>query len=111
MVGLSHWSYLEALESTGIRVYRHLKGFMHQKVVLIDDEIATVGTANFDNRSFRLNFEITIGVDDPGFNSEVARMLEQDFADSRPVAKGEFESKSSWFRFWSRVSRLTAPVQ
>ena len=38
-------------------------------------------------------------------------MLEQDFADARPVEQGEFEEKSSWFQFWSRVSRLAAPVQ
>jgi len=111
MVDLSAWSFLPELQAAGIEVHRYTKGFMHHKVTVIDDRFCTIGTANFDNRSFRLNFEITMGVDDPEFTAEVAAMLERDFADARPVEDGEFEEKSAWFRFWARVSRLAAPVQ
>jgi cardiolipin synthase len=111
MVDLSAWSYLPDLQEVGIKVFRYTKGFMHHKVMVIDDRFCTIGTANFDNRSFRLNFEVTMGIDDEAFTAEVATMLEQDFADARPVEQGEFEKKSSWFQFWSRVSRLAAPVQ
>ncbi|MCH7227113.1 cardiolipin synthase [Haloferula sp. A504] len=111
MVDLSAWSFLPELHDAGIEVYRYTKGFMHHKVVVIDDRYCTIGTANFDNRSFRLNFEITMGVDDEAFTAEVAEMLEEDFANSRQVAVGEFDDKSAWFRFWARVSRLAAPVQ
>ncbi len=111
MVDLSAWSFLPELHDAGIEVHRYTKGFMHHKVVVIDDRYCTIGTANFDNRSFRLNFEVTMGVDDRAFTAEVAAMLEQDFADARKVDKGEFAEKSGWFRFWSRVSRLAAPVQ
>jgi cardiolipin synthase len=110
MVDLSAWSYLPDLQEVGIKVFRYTKGLMHHKVMVIDDRFCTIGTANFDNRSFRLNFEVTMGVDDEAFTAEVATMLEQDFADARPVEQGEFEEKSSWFQFWSRVSRLAAPV-
>lgn len=54
-----------------------LPGFMHQKVFLVDDVLAGVGTANFDNRSFRLNFEVTALVADQAFAGEVERMLER----------------------------------
>ena len=111
MVGMSHWSYLEELEKVGIQVFRHTKGFMHQKVVLVDRQAATVGTANFDNRSFRLNFEITLAVADEQFNAEIAAMLEQDLADSEPMTAAELESKGFWFRFLVRLARLAAPVQ
>lgn len=50
LVQLSGWSYLDELEKVGIKVYRYQKGLMHQKVMLIDDQYCTIGTANFDNR-------------------------------------------------------------
>ena len=79
--------------------------------MLIDDGLATVGTANFDNRSFRLNFEITAGIADHDFASEIERMLENDFARSRQMQPGEFDAKPWWFRFGVRLARLTAPIQ
>ena len=111
MVDLSAWSFLPELHDAGIEVRRYTKGFMHHKVTVIDNRYCTIGTANFDNRSFRLNFEVTMAVEDEAFTREVSRMLEADFADSRLVEEGEFDEKSAWFRFWSRVSRLAAPVQ
>ncbi|MEO8351404.1 MAG: cardiolipin synthase [Chthoniobacteraceae bacterium] len=111
LVNLSGWSYVPELENAGIRVFRHGKGFMHQKVTLIDDRYCTIGTANFDNRSFRLNFEITIAVADTEFASEVESMLEQDFADAREVHAQEYEQSGFWKRFAVRAARLMAPVQ
>ncbi|MGB1129844.1 MAG: cardiolipin synthase [Haloferula sp.] len=111
MVDLSAWSFLPELHQSGIEVYRYTKGFMHHKVTVIDDRYCTIGTANFDNRSFRLNFEVTMGVDDEEFTSEVVRMLEEDFSNARKVERGEYDQKSGWFKFWSRASRLAAPVQ
>ena len=111
MVNLSAWSYLEDLHEVGISVYRYEKGFLHHKVTVIDEQYCTIGTANFDNRSFRLNFELTMGVRDREFTSQVAKMFEADMADSRLVGEGELEGKSAWYRFWVRASRLAAPVQ
>ncbi len=111
LVQLSTWSYMEELQEVGIDVYRYTKGFMHHKVMVIDDEYCTIGTANFDNRSFRLNFELTMGVRDLAFTEEVATMLESDFAEARLVARGELDRRSAWYRFWVRAARLAAPVQ
>jgi cardiolipin synthase len=111
LVQLSTWSYMEDLEEVGIKVYRYTKGFMHHKVMVVDDLFSTVGTANFDNRSFRLNFEITIGVADEDFTAQVAAMLEKDMEDSRLVGAGELEQKSYLYRLGVRAARLTAPVQ
>lgn len=106
-----HWASGEDLEKVGIKVFRCTKGFMHHKVVLVDDEYCTVGTANFDNRSFRLNFEITMAFADRDFTSQVARMLENDLTSARAVRPGELNEHGFWFRFAVRASRLTAPVQ
>jgi cardiolipin synthase len=111
LVSLTHWAYIAPLQHLGVKVYWYEKGFMHQKVVLIDDDYATVGTANFDNRSFRLNFEITVVVADQGFNDEVARMLEADFASSRLVTEADIRAKGPLFRFAVRAAQLTAPIQ
>ncbi len=83
---------------------------MHQKVFLIDSSYAAVGTANLDNRSFRLNFEITILNYDPQFIKEVEDMLSADFSRSRPVAMEDYTSKSFFFKLAVRSARLLAPI-
>ena len=111
LVQLSAWSYLEDLEKAGIQVFRYTKGFMHHKIVLVDDEYCTVGTANFDNRSFRLNFEITLAFADADFAGQVAKMLEDDFTQTRPMRGEELAKRSFWYRFAVGTARLPAPVQ
>lgn len=110
-VYLAAYTYFEEASLTGVRFFRYLDGFLHQKVMLIDDTVATIGTANFDNRSFRLNFEITGIVVDSGFNTEVEKMLLDDFAHSREMTRGDFESKSYFFKLGCQIARLTSPVQ
>jgi cardiolipin synthase A/B len=109
-VHLAGFGYYPMAERTGIAIYRYEPGFLHQKVLLVDDEIASVGTANLDNRSFRLNFELSIVVWDRAFAAAVAAMLEADFAQSRRVAAGELDDRSFWFHFGVSLSRLLAPV-
>ena len=111
LVGLSIWSYLEELESVGVEFYQYTRGFMHQKVTLVDDRACTIGTANFDNRSFRLNFEITIGIADEEFASRVRTMLEQDFASATRITLADLHAKSFAFRFAVQAARLASPVQ
>ena len=110
-VYLAAFSDLDEAGQSGVEFYRYQDGFLHQKVMLIDDGLATVGTANFDNRSFRLNFEITAAVTDHEFAARIERMLEDDFARSRLMQPGEFDAKPWWFRFAVKLARLTAPVQ
>jgi phosphatidylserine/phosphatidylglycerophosphate/cardiolipin synthase-like enzyme len=67
----------------GVRVFRYQPGFLHQKVVLVDDEVSAIGSANLDNRSFRLNFEMTLLTVDRGFADQVEHMLVNDFEQAR----------------------------
>jgi cardiolipin synthase len=110
-VYLAAFTYLDEAGQSGVRFYRYQDGFLHQKVMLVDHSLATVGTANFDNRSFRLNFEITAAVSDTDFAAQVQDMLEKDFDRSRLMSPGEYDAKPWWFRFAAKVARLTAPVQ
>jgi cardiolipin synthase len=111
MVWLAAYAYLDDSGRTGVKFYRYLDGFLHEKVMLIDDRAASVGTANFDNRSFRLNFEVTAVIHDAAFAAEVAAMFEKDFEKSRLMEEGEYDAKPFWFRFGVRLARLTSPVQ
>jgi cardiolipin synthase len=111
LVWLSSFSYYEDTIPHGVRLFRYREGFMHQKVVLVDDEVAIVGTANLDNRSFRLNFEISVILPEQRTATEVAAMLGRDFAASRQVSIDEYVKRRLPFRIACRLARLLAPVQ
>src|SRR5260370_666676 len=111
LVSLSVWSYLGDVEKVGIEVYQYTRGFMHQKVTLIDDTACTIGTANFDNRSFRLHFEITMAISDPEIAAQVQAMLETDFANAERITTSDLRARSFAFRLATRAARLAAPVQ
>ncbi len=111
LVYLSAFSYLEEAEKTGVKIYRYQPGFMHHKVVLVDDRLAAVGTANLDNRSFRLNFEITIIADDAPFAAQLAEMLKRDFARCKPATADDLARRGFWFKLAVQGARLTAPIQ
>lgn len=111
LVGLSGWSYLSALEAVNIRVFHYTKGFMHHKVTLVDQQYCTIGTANFDNRSFRLNFEITMAFDDEEMAGRVEEMLIEDFSHSTEASTRDLEMKGFWFKLASKTARLMAPLQ
>ncbi|GAB5534561.1 MAG: cardiolipin synthase [Rubricoccaceae bacterium] len=104
------YAYLPEVERAGVKVYLYEPGFMHQKVALVDRDFATVGTANFDNRSFRLNFEATVVARDETFCDEVAAMLETDFGHSTRITQDELADQSALFRFAAQATRLLAPV-
>jgi cardiolipin synthase len=111
LVFLSAFSYIAEAEPAGVKFYRYQPGFMHHKVILVDDDLAAIGTANFDNRSIRLNFELMLVFADKSFAATVCEMLENDFAQCRQVTAEEAASRPFWFRFAVRVARLMAPIQ
>jgi cardiolipin synthase len=83
---------------------------MHQKVMLIDNSYSLVGTVNFDNRSFRLNFEITAAVSDRDFAGEIEAMLLDDLSASTEAKPHYLENLSMWERLKARGSALLSPV-
>ncbi len=111
LIYLSSFSYLEEAEKAGVKVYRYQPGFLHHKVLLVDDDLAAVGTANLDNRSFRLNFEITVVVSDREFSSRIDAMLRDDLARCRQIHPNDLAERRLWFRVVVQVARLLAPIQ
>ncbi|MGI9516369.1 MAG: cardiolipin synthase [Pirellulaceae bacterium] len=103
-------AYVPQVAEAGIKMYEYGRGFLHQKAALIDDDISLVGTANFDNRSFRLNFEVSVLTIDEAFAKETEAMLQKDFEDSLWIDPAEFAQRSLWLRASSRVARLFSPI-
>lgn len=110
LVTLAAYSFFDQIKEAGVQFYRYDAGFLHQKVVLVDRTFASVGTVNYDNRSFRLNFELTAVILGEAFADEVAAMLEADFDGSRLMARDEYDNKSFWFQLAVRTARLAAPI-
>ena len=95
------------LHAAGVRVYEYRPAFMHQKVMLVDDDIASIGTINLDFRSITLNFEQTALIEDRGFCKEVEEMLERDLKDSTEVDGGK---QSLWIRFAAPIAQMFSPI-
>jgi cardiolipin synthase len=110
MVWLASFTFLAQVNLPNLTFHRYTPGFLHQKVLLVDRELAVVGTANADNRSFRLNFEMSIVSPSPRFVKAVEAMLTEDFEHCRISTAEEYARKSFPFRFAAQVSRLMAPV-
>ncbi len=110
LVYLAAFTYFENAGITGVRFFRYSDGFLHQKVMLIDNSHAAIGTVNLDNRSLRLNFEITVLVADDSFSKKVKEMLENDFKHSSEVKIEAIEKQPFLFKLATRLARLTSPV-
>jgi cardiolipin synthase len=102
--------YLGELSQLGARIFSFRRGFMHQKVMLVDDSLSVVGTVNFDNRSFRLNFEISAVVFDCSFGAELEAMLLRDLDNSLERINCDLGAQSWWQQLKARGADLLAPV-
>lgn len=110
MVYFCAFSYYTEMQTAGVKLYRYQPGFMHQKVILIDDAIAGVGTVNLDNRSFQLNFEVTLFVINQAFVEAVEAMLQDDLQLCHLVKPSDYKRQPLWLKFVARIARLFAPI-
>ena len=110
IVYLAAFSFFEEMEKSGIKVLRYGPGFLHQKAILVDDAIAGIGTVNIDERSFRLNFEVTAFSCETEFVASVTEMFETDFESCVPATAADYHDKSLLFRLGVRIARLFSPI-
>ncbi|MGG1574639.1 cardiolipin synthase [Fictibacillus sp. NRS-1165] len=98
------------LLKAGAKVYIYDNGFIHAKSIVVDDEISSVGTANFDIRSLKLNFEINAFI----YNKTIAKKLMDAFHEdvklSRKLTWEQYQQRSKWIRFRESISRLLSPI-
>ena len=108
---MASFTYYSDMTACGARLFRYRERFLHQKVILVDDRLAAVGTVNLDNRSLYLNFEETALVADAGFTREVEVMLRTDLEHCEEVDDLHFEQKSLPFRASARIADPLNPAR
>ena len=106
---LAAFAYFDEIRACGAQVLRYTDGFLHQKVFLVDDALAAVGTTNLDNRSFRLNFEAMALFFDARAAAAVAEMLEDDFENSYTLSR-TLGQQPVHIRLGAPLARLFAPI-
>jgi cardiolipin synthase len=100
-------SYYEELAACGMRILEYPR-MQHAKALLVDDDLALLGSANFDHRSFRLNFELSLLLRDAGFAATLATALERDFALAATVPSPRTLSAPQ--RLAEATARLLSPL-
>lgn len=103
-------SYLTQLLEAGVKVYQYADGFLHSKLLLIDDQIATIGSANMDFRSLEHNFEISGVIYDSGITKRLHSLFDQDKLSCHLLTQVEWEERGQLARFAESFMRLFAPL-
>ncbi len=103
-------SYADELASVGVNVHIYTGGFLHAKCLLVDDEIASVGTANFDYRSFRLNFEVNAFIYDVDLGHRMAEIYDRDLLQCRTFDHDQIYRRPLVGRAKEAISRLVTPL-
>ena len=102
--------YVAELLRLGANIYRYENGFIHSKTILVDEEVVSVGTCNFDYRSFYLNFEINLNI----YNKDVANSFKtqyyKDIAISKKLTFADFKKRSIFTKVKESVFRLLSPI-
>lgn len=104
------YSYVGILLNLGVKIYIYDAGFMHAKTICVDGEVASIGSANFDIRSFRLNFEANAFIYDAAEVYKLEAIFETDIMKSHELTKHLYRSRSLLIKFKESVSRLLSDL-
>lgn len=104
------YSFIGDLLNTGVRAYIYNKGFLHAKTIVVDETISSVGTANFDIRSFRLNFEVNAFIYDREVSEKLYREFVKDMECCTELTFYKYLRRSKVIKFKESISRLLTPV-
>lgn len=110
LVNLASRSYVGDLLDAGVEVYRFTGGLLHTKAVLVDDAVTLFGTVNLDQRSFWLNFELTMMVFDYDFNSKMRALVTRYQRESERPTAAEWAARPIHTRFLENVAALFSPM-
>ena len=103
-------SYIHECLLAGIKVYLYEGGMLHAKTVLVDDEFVSVGSTNFDFRSFEHNFESNVFIYSPEINHQMRQIFLDDLAQSVRISPAEWSKRPKWEKIKESIFRLLSPV-
>lgn len=103
-------SYVLELLEAGIKIYFYQGGFNHSKLIIIDGEFCSVGSANMDIRSFEDNFEVSALIYDSAIAAELEASYKADLKQSHLVTLAQWELRSRWNATLESLARLLSPL-
>lgn len=106
VINTTSQSFYEDLLQAGVEIYLYDKGFIHAKTLVCDDLISVVGTANLDNRSFDLNFEINAVVYDSKLASELKTAFYNDLKDAKKLNLEEWKNRPLYLKLFQKLFYL-----
>ncbi|MGI9629166.1 MAG: cardiolipin synthase [Longimicrobiales bacterium] len=110
LVSLASRSFYDSLLAAGVEVHEFTKGLLHAKTITVDRDLALVSTANFDRRSFEINFELTTLVYDTDFASELRLLQKTYLEDCRRVDQTTWGERAWPRRLAENVAGLVSPL-
>jgi cardiolipin synthase len=103
-------SYYDALLRQGVRIFEYSQGIDHSKSMVIDRDWSTVGSSNLDERSLRLNFELSLLVHNPDLNRDLARIFEDVLEKAVEINREEFARRPLTQRLMESALRPFSPL-
>jgi cardiolipin synthase len=110
LVAWSSRSYYEDLLTSGVHIAEFHGGLLHTKSLLVDKKAAIFGSVNFDQRSLRLNFEISLIVYDIDFSSKLQTLIESYLAQSDYIDPKVWAKRPHWHHYLENAAHLTSPL-
>lgn len=104
------YSYIGNMLEAGAKVYIYQNGFLHAKTIMVDGKISSVGTANIDVRSFRLNFEVNAFLYSEEVTQRLLAQFEEDMQKSDLLTLEDYNERSLWIKFKESIARLISPI-
>ncbi len=98
------------LIDSGVKIYMYNNGFIHSKMMVVDDQVASVGSANMDFRSFELNFEINAFMYNEDIAVQLREAFEHDVTLSTQLTAARYEERSFWIKMKEGFSKLITPI-
>ena len=108
-----YWATLSSvgeLLGEGAEIYLYQNGFLHAKTIVVDGKVSSVGTANIDVRSFRLNFEVNAFLYDVDMAQQLVDVFQEDIKLSTQMTKNLYEQRPISIKFKESISRLISPI-
>ena len=110
VVGAASRSYYAALLEAGVEIYEYVGGLLHAKTLTVDGQVALVGSANMDRRSFDLNYENNILLVDQGATADLYQRQQTYLSSARPVTAEDLARLSMHHRLWMNTVAMLGPV-
>ena len=110
LLRLASYSYVTECLQAGIKVYLYKPGMLHAKTLIIDDEFSSVGSTNFDFRSFEQNFEGNLLLYDKQTNHDLKQQFFDDIRESVKLTYSIWTQRPRTIRFWESIVRLLSPI-